>query len=82
MVAEIEWLGRKAVALPLDVSDSGSFAELPPVSTVLAQTWQRESFNHLINKCWYRDSCAPMAETSIEHFRYLDEHPRQNCRSF
>ncbi|MCS6179531.1 SDR family NAD(P)-dependent oxidoreductase [Shewanella baltica] len=71
VVAEIEWLGRKAVALPLDVSDSGSFAEFAiQVSTVLAQTWQRESFNYLINNAGIGIH-VPMAETSIEQFDTL-----------
>lgn len=71
VVAEIEWLGRKAVALPLDVSDSGSFVEFATqVSTVLAQTWQRESFNYLINNAGIGIH-VPMAETSIEQFDTL-----------
>ncbi|MGI2193362.1 SDR family NAD(P)-dependent oxidoreductase [Shewanella baltica] len=71
VVAEIEWLGRKAVALPLDVSDSGSFAEFATqVSTVLAHTWQRESFNYLINNAGIGIH-MPMAETSIEQFDTL-----------
>lgn len=71
VVAEIEWLGRKAVALPLDVSDSGSFAEFATqVSNVLAQTWQRESFNYLINNAGIGIH-VPMAETSIEQFDTL-----------
>ncbi|MGI2158861.1 SDR family NAD(P)-dependent oxidoreductase [Shewanella baltica] len=71
VVAEIEWLGRKAVALPLDVSDSGSFAEFATqVSTVLAQAWQRESFNYLINNAGIGIH-VPMAETSIEQFDTL-----------
>ncbi|MGI2142076.1 SDR family NAD(P)-dependent oxidoreductase [Shewanella baltica] len=71
VVAEIEWLGRKAVALPLDVSDSGSFAEFATqVSTVLAQAWQRESFNYLINNAGIGIH-VPMAETSIKQFDTL-----------
>lgn len=71
VVAEIEWLGLKAVALPLDVSDSGSFAEFATqVSTILAQTWQRESFNYLINNAGIGIH-VPMVETSIEQFDTL-----------
>lgn len=71
VVAEIEWLGRKAVALPLDVSDSGSFAEFATqVSTVLAHNWQRESFNYLINNAGIGIH-VPMAETSVEQFDTL-----------
>ncbi|WP_144006771.1 SDR family NAD(P)-dependent oxidoreductase [Pelomonas sp. KK5] len=49
-VAEIEKLGRKAVALQLDAGDSASFAAFADaVKTALAATWQRERFDHLVN---------------------------------
>ncbi|PND36941.1 hypothetical protein C1O66_04905 [Paucibacter aquatile] len=49
-VAEIEALGRRAVALQLDTGRSESFAGFAAaVQTALAQTWQREHFDHLIN---------------------------------
>jgi NAD(P)-dependent dehydrogenase (short-subunit alcohol dehydrogenase family) len=50
VVAEIEALGRRAVALPLDVEVSASFAEFTSqVKAALASTWQRERFNYLVN---------------------------------
>ena len=50
LVAEVEKLGRKAVALPLDVGVSGSFpAFAESVKQALAATWQRERFDHLVN---------------------------------
>jgi NAD(P)-dependent dehydrogenase (short-subunit alcohol dehydrogenase family) len=50
VVAEIEALGRRAVALPLDVAVSSSFAEFAAqVKAALATTWQRERFNYLVN---------------------------------
>lgn len=50
VVAEMEALGRRAVALPLDVAVSASFAEFASqVKATLANTWQRESFNYLVN---------------------------------
>ncbi|WIV99930.1 SDR family NAD(P)-dependent oxidoreductase [Kinneretia aquatilis] len=49
-VAEIEALGRRAVALQLDTGRSESFASFAAaVQTALAQTWHREHFDHLIN---------------------------------
>ncbi len=49
-VAEIEALGRRAVALQLDTGRSDSFADFAAtVQTALAQTWERERFDHLIN---------------------------------
>lgn len=49
-VAAIEALGRRAVALQLDTGRSESFASFATaVQTALAQTWQRERFDHLVN---------------------------------
>jgi NAD(P)-dependent dehydrogenase (short-subunit alcohol dehydrogenase family) len=49
-VAGIEAVGRRAVALPLDVGDSATFGEfVAAVSRVLAEGWQRSSFDHLVN---------------------------------
>jgi NAD(P)-dependent dehydrogenase (short-subunit alcohol dehydrogenase family) len=50
LVAEIESLGRRAQALPLDVGESGSFVEFAiGLRQVLATRWQREQFNFLVN---------------------------------
>jgi NAD(P)-dependent dehydrogenase (short-subunit alcohol dehydrogenase family) len=50
VVAAIEKLGRKAVALSLDVGKSASFdAFATKVRDVLSKTWQRETFDFLIN---------------------------------
>ncbi len=50
VVAAIEKLGCKAVALPLDVGKSSGFDDFAAqVREVLSKTWQRESFDFLIN---------------------------------
>jgi NAD(P)-dependent dehydrogenase (short-subunit alcohol dehydrogenase family) len=50
VVAEIEQLGRRAVALPLDVGVSSSFnAFAEQVRDALARHWQRARFNYLVN---------------------------------
>jgi NAD(P)-dependent dehydrogenase (short-subunit alcohol dehydrogenase family) len=50
VVKEIEELGRRAVALPLDVTDSSSFAAFADqVGLALQQHWQRDRFNFLVN---------------------------------
>ena len=50
VVAAIEKLGRKAVALPLDVGKSAAFDDFAAtVRDALSRTWQRESFNFLVN---------------------------------
>jgi NAD(P)-dependent dehydrogenase (short-subunit alcohol dehydrogenase family) len=50
VVSQVTAAGRRAVALPLDVSVSATFAAFATqVSQVLAKTWQRERFNYLVN---------------------------------
>lgn len=50
VVAEIEQLGQRAVALQLNVADSRGFADFAAqVKQALQGSWQRERFNFLIN---------------------------------
>ena len=50
VVAQIEAMGRRAVALPLDVADSQRFdAFARQVGEVLESRWQRQQFDHLVN---------------------------------
>jgi NAD(P)-dependent dehydrogenase (short-subunit alcohol dehydrogenase family) len=50
VVAEIQKMGRRAVALQLDAADSSSFAAFAAqVSQTLKQHWQRDHFNFLVN---------------------------------
>jgi NAD(P)-dependent dehydrogenase (short-subunit alcohol dehydrogenase family) len=50
VVAQIQQTGRRAVALPLDVGVSGSFAAFAAsFKKVLADVWQRQTFDHLVN---------------------------------
>ena len=71
LVREIEALGRRAVALPLDVSKSGSFAAFAAeVKAALARVWQRESFDHLVNNAGMGVH-ASFAETTEEDFDTL-----------
>jgi NAD(P)-dependent dehydrogenase (short-subunit alcohol dehydrogenase family) len=47
---QIRSLGRKAVALPLDMIDTGKFeAFARSVSEELERTWQRKQFDYLVN---------------------------------
>jgi NAD(P)-dependent dehydrogenase (short-subunit alcohol dehydrogenase family) len=70
-VAEITRIGRKAVALALDVSKSSSFdgfaAEL---RKVLQQHWQRDRFDYLLNNAGI-GMHASFAETSEAQFDEL-----------
>ena len=73
VVRQIEALGRRAVALQLDVGDSKSFAAFADtVKTVLAATWQRERFDHLVNNAGIGIH-ASIAETTEEQFDELSD---------
>ena len=49
-VAEIQGLGRRAVALQLDVGDSRAFSDFAvQLRRTLSQTWGRERFDFLVN---------------------------------
>jgi NAD(P)-dependent dehydrogenase (short-subunit alcohol dehydrogenase family) len=50
VVQQIEAMGRKARALPLDVEVSSSFADFAAaLAALLKQHWQQERFNFLVN---------------------------------
>jgi NAD(P)-dependent dehydrogenase (short-subunit alcohol dehydrogenase family) len=71
VVRRIEALGRRAVALQLDLADSKSFAAFAQrVKGVLASTWQRERFDHLVNNAG-TGAHASFAETTEEQFDLL-----------
>lgn len=71
LVQEIEALGRRAVALPLDVSESSSFpAFAAQVKTALARVWQRDTFDHLVNNAGIGIN-ASIAETTEAQFDSL-----------
>ncbi|HEY9041747.1 MAG TPA: SDR family oxidoreductase [Rheinheimera sp.] len=71
VVSEIEWLGRKAVALPLDVADSSSFAAFAgSVKQQLQQHWGRDSFNYLLNNAGIGVN-VPFADTTEQQFDLL-----------
>ncbi|AIZ64345.1 short-chain dehydrogenase [Hymenobacter sp. DG25B] len=71
VVAEIEALGRQAVALPLDVSQSASFpAFKETIAQHLQQKWNRENFDFLVNNAGH-DAPSPFAQTTEESFDHL-----------
>lgn len=70
-VAEIHAQGGKAVALPLDVGDSASFATFAEaVGRVLKENWQRTTFDYLVNNAGIGIH-ASFAETSEAQFDEL-----------
>jgi NAD(P)-dependent dehydrogenase (short-subunit alcohol dehydrogenase family) len=55
-VAEINGMGRKAITLQLDTGHVASFAAFAErLRTALRETWQRESFDHLVNNAGHGD---------------------------
>jgi NAD(P)-dependent dehydrogenase (short-subunit alcohol dehydrogenase family) len=55
-VAEIQAMGRKAVALQLDTGDIAAFAPFTErLRATLRETWQRETFDHLVNNAGHGD---------------------------
>ena len=74
-VAEIQALGRKAVALQLDTGDVASFAGFTErLRTALQANWGRNTIDHLVNNAGHGDYAA-FAETSEAQFdRLVDVH--------
>jgi NAD(P)-dependent dehydrogenase (short-subunit alcohol dehydrogenase family) len=65
-VAAIEECGRAAVAVQLDVGDSGSFEGFAQTVTIeLADRWQRDSFDYLVNNAGF-GQMAMFADTTEE----------------
>ncbi len=70
-VAEIEAMGRKAVALQLDVSKIASFpAFVAAVAQALATHWGRDRIDHLVNNAGHGEM-ASIAETTEAQFDAL-----------
>jgi NAD(P)-dependent dehydrogenase (short-subunit alcohol dehydrogenase family) len=70
--------GRKAVALPLDVGESATFAEFAQtVARELERTWQRKSFDYLVNNAG-SGLHALFAETTEQQ---LDDMYRQHFKA-
>lgn len=68
VVAHIEKMGRKAVALKLDVSEHKSFEAFgQALKTALTKTWQRADFDYLVNNAG-TGVYSLVAETTEEQF--------------
>ncbi len=64
VVADIRALGRKAIALPLDMAQNRQLPRPSPTASgsALASVWGRATFDHLINNAGHGEF-APLAET-------------------
>ena len=75
MVAQIEALGRRAVALQLDVGVSASFADFAvQVQKTLATTWQRDRFDHLVNNAGIGNVASLMDTTEAQFDELVNIH--------
>lgn len=71
VVAEIESLGRKALALQLDTGESATFSQFAArLQQELAYTWQRNSFDYLVNNAGV-GAHALIADTTEAQFDLL-----------
>lgn len=71
VVAEIEAMGRRAVALKLDTGNVAGFAAfIEQLKAALRDTWQRDTFDHLVNNAGHGDM-ALIAETTEAQFDAL-----------
>ncbi|TDD08231.1 SDR family oxidoreductase [Nonomuraea deserti] len=69
--AAIEKEGGRAVALPLDLGDVATFAAFrDAVAGALRDTWQRDTFDHLVNNAGYAEASL-IEDTSEETFDRL-----------
>lgn len=75
VVAEIEALGRKAVALQLDVADVSTFpAFAAAVRTALARVWDRQNFDHLVNNAGHGEMASFAQTTEAQFDSLFDTH--------
>jgi len=69
VIEQVRALGRRAVALQLDVGDSTGFAAFAErVKAALASTWQRADFDYLVNNAGVGSDHATVAETTEAQF--------------
>ncbi|WP_312543275.1 SDR family oxidoreductase [Achromobacter mucicolens] len=75
VVAEVEQLGGKAVALQLDAGNVAAFPDFAArLQAALARTWQRDRFDHLVNNAGHGEM-APIADMRVEAFdKLVDVH--------
>ena len=70
-VKELEQLGVKAVALPLDAGKAGTFGDFAgALKAALQQTWKRDRFDYLVNNAGH-GLHKPFADTTEAEFDLL-----------
>jgi NAD(P)-dependent dehydrogenase (short-subunit alcohol dehydrogenase family) len=75
VVAAIEALGRQAVALPLEVGDTAGFDDFAgALAATLRETWDRDSFDYLVNNAGNSSDSGFTEVTEEEFDRLVDIH--------
>ena len=75
VVAEIEALGRRALALGLDVGDTSTFAAfVDSFTATLEETWGRDTFDYLVNNAGNSSNSSFAEVTEAEFDQLIDIH--------
>jgi NAD(P)-dependent dehydrogenase (short-subunit alcohol dehydrogenase family) len=75
VVAELEALGRKALALQLDVGDTSTFgAFVDTFVAALEDTWGRDTFDYLVNNAGNSSNSSFAEVTEAEFDQLIDIH--------
>lgn len=75
VVEEIRQLGRRAVALQLDVADTTAFPGFAArLQHALRSNWNREQFDHLVNNAGHGDMAALTDTTEAQFDQLFDVH--------
>lgn len=75
VVAEIEAMGREALALQLDTGDTTGFAPFAErLRNALQENWGRQSFDHLVNNAGHGDYAMISDTTETQFDRLVDVH--------
>lgn len=74
VVDEIKAMGRRAVALQLDVGDSFGFPVFADVIRSTLKTWGRDTFDHLINNAGHGEMAAFAETTEVQFDQLFDVH--------
>lgn len=75
VVAEIETMGRKAIALRLDASDTAGFPVFAAkVRSSLQTKWQRDTFDHLVNNAGHGEMALFEDTTEAQFDKLFNVH--------
>jgi NAD(P)-dependent dehydrogenase (short-subunit alcohol dehydrogenase family) len=75
VVSQIEAMGRKAIALPLDASNVSTFAHfIQSVGAALKNIWGRDTFDHLVNNAGHGEMAAFIETTEAQFDALFNVH--------